>query len=150
MDNDSEPEVDEGMASMMGFSGFGSKPNKKRKIDRGEAFVDPDIGRKPDSKRAHGTGANALPTGNGKTSKPQQREGSADRLVVRSATDATTAQNPSEVSGSSSSILEGKTSDGNHRTNLNALRHGVVNGHGVVAYFLPSFLEDPWKGLKPQ
>lgn len=30
---------------------------------------------------------------------------------------------------------------------LQALRRGVRNERGDVAYFLPSFVEDPWKGL---
>ncbi|KAF2649389.1 hypothetical protein K491DRAFT_683885 [Lophiostoma macrostomum CBS 122681] len=30
---------------------------------------------------------------------------------------------------------------------LDALRGGVQNEHGDVAYFLPSFLEDPWEKL---
>lgn len=34
---------------------------------------------------------------------------------------------------------------------LNALRQGVRNENGDVAYFLPSFVEeDPWAGLKAQ
>ncbi|KAF2218812.1 hypothetical protein BDZ85DRAFT_63885 [Elsinoe ampelina] len=31
---------------------------------------------------------------------------------------------------------------------LQDLRYGVRNEHGDVAYFLPSFLEDPWVGLR--
>ena len=31
---------------------------------------------------------------------------------------------------------------------LRALQHGVVNGAGDTAYFLPSFVEDPWERLK--
>ncbi|KAG8623255.1 hypothetical protein KVT40_008231 [Elsinoe batatas] len=31
---------------------------------------------------------------------------------------------------------------------LQDLRHGVKNEHGDVVYFLPSFLEDPWVGLR--
>ena len=30
---------------------------------------------------------------------------------------------------------------------LQALRRGVRNERGDMAYFLPSFLEDPWKEL---
>lgn len=31
--------------------------------------------------------------------------------------------------------------------NLQALRRGVRNERGDMAYFLPSFLEDPWEKL---
>lgn len=31
------------------------------------------------------------------------------------------------------------------KAELNALRQGVKNGEGDVAYFLPSFVEDPWE-----
>ena len=30
---------------------------------------------------------------------------------------------------------------------LQALRRGIRNERGDMAYFLPSFLEDPWKEL---
>lgn len=33
------------------------------------------------------------------------------------------------------------------RAELNALRNGVQNEHGDTAYFLPSFVEDPWVRL---
>jgi hypothetical protein len=31
---------------------------------------------------------------------------------------------------------------------MNALRQGVKNEHGDLAYFLPSFVEDPWERLQ--
>lgn len=31
---------------------------------------------------------------------------------------------------------------------LQALRRGVVNARGDMAYFLPSFVEDPWEKLE--
>ncbi|KAF1942516.1 hypothetical protein EJ02DRAFT_166110 [Clathrospora elynae] len=34
------------------------------------------------------------------------------------------------------------------RTELNALRNGVQNEAGDTAYFLPSFVEDPWAKLR--
>jgi len=34
------------------------------------------------------------------------------------------------------------------RAGLNALRNGVQTENGDTAYFLPSFLEDPWAKLK--
>lgn len=33
------------------------------------------------------------------------------------------------------------------RAELNALRHGVKGEDGEIAYFLPSFVEDPWERL---
>jgi len=34
--------------------------------------------------------------------------------------------------------------------NLQALRRGIRNERGDMAYFLPSFLEDPWANLTPK
>jgi hypothetical protein len=34
------------------------------------------------------------------------------------------------------------------RAELNALRNGVRNEHGDTAYFLPSFVEDPWEKFR--
>lgn len=36
------------------------------------------------------------------------------------------------------------------KPSLEALRHGVRNERGDMVYFMPSFLEDPWAGLKAQ
>jgi hypothetical protein len=34
------------------------------------------------------------------------------------------------------------------KAELNALRFGVRNEHGDMAYFLPNFVEDPWANIK--
>ncbi|KAH8727923.1 hypothetical protein GQ44DRAFT_648313 [Phaeosphaeriaceae sp. PMI808] len=34
------------------------------------------------------------------------------------------------------------------KAELNALRFGIKNEHGDTAYFLPNFVEDPWKPLR--
>ncbi|KAF2640424.1 hypothetical protein P280DRAFT_526790 [Massarina eburnea CBS 473.64] len=34
------------------------------------------------------------------------------------------------------------------RAELNVLRNGVKDGNGDTAYFLPSFVEDPWAGMR--
>lgn len=118
MDTD-EMEVDPAIAEAMGFSGFGMQ-TKKRKHDSNDAFVDTG---------STATGSNSTPIhqgGGGSTeaASKQPRNSAGDPNKQNPATDA-----------------DGKPT-------LEALRHGVRNENGDMVYFLPSFIEDPWKHLK--
>ncbi|KAF2174116.1 hypothetical protein M409DRAFT_16389 [Zasmidium cellare ATCC 36951] len=122
MDMD-DMEIDPALAVAMGFSGFGTQPNaKKRKFNNNstEGFVDPNIG-----KSQSATGANNVPV----------REKQSTKSVGEDSKAYESAGKASGVTG------DGKPS-------LEALRHGVRNERGDVAYFLPSFVEDPWRGLE--
>lgn len=120
MDDDSF-DIDPEIAAAMGFGGFGTQAGKKRKFDDG-AFVDPASGKTDTSV---GKGANSLPLGT--------------RMTDRTATQ----DKPKETSEPQRALGAGTEEE-----QLQALRHGVKNSNGDMVYFLPSFLEDPWKNLQ--
>ncbi|CAK4033188.1 Hypothetical predicted protein [Lecanosticta acicola] len=91
---------------------------KKRKFDSHDGFVDPNINKKP-----QGTGANNLPV--------RDRPAKASETVK-----AGNGHVPDRAPGEDS------------KPSLEALRYGARNQKGDMVYFLPTFLEDPWAGLK--
>ncbi|KAK1059935.1 hypothetical protein LTR74_012252 [Friedmanniomyces endolithicus] len=141
MADDEEFEVDPAIAEAMGFSGFGVQPGKKRKYDANDTFVDPELAK--DSNGAFtkpaGKGANSLPLG------LRKKESAASGLPMKPAMN--------EASGAATihEMHAGPPdrSLGSGQTDLQALHAGVKNKRGDMVYFKPSFLEDPWKDLKP-
>jgi hypothetical protein len=157
-----EEEEDIDIAAAMGFSSFGG--NKKRKFDHENS---------PKS-RADASGANSTKLGvrTKKTASTESNEFEDDGAdLVHQSKEA-----PVTGSGLASFLARGQTlpeppldshdvpdlptsedqstmevvSFGGppiSRTELNALRNGVQNGNGDTAYFLPSFIEDPWEKL---
>lgn len=121
MEDDENFEVDPAIAAAMGFSGFGSKP-KKRKYN--DYFVDPSI-----TNAASATGANGVPTREKpkKADEVQSLPHSAEKADENGVGDVPADRTPSSLA---------------------QLRHGVRNQNGDIAYFLPSFIEDPWARLK--
>ncbi|GAB1733453.1 hypothetical protein NU195Hw_g2288t1 [Hortaea werneckii] len=128
-------EIDPAIAAAMGFSGFGTQPGgKKRKFDGGNAFVDPTIKKMTEAPTssipaASGKGANNTPLG--------QKSALTGMKNIASTSEAHAMQD----------AVSGETSG---RPDLQTLRHGIKNDRGDMAYFLPSFIEDPWKGLEPK
>lgn len=139
-DND-DFNIDPAIAEAMGFSGFGTQPGKKRKFDANDAVVDPDV-----KGQASGKGANSLPLGIRKPPQPSATlggnpTGATAEGATQDRTDESTLLQPS---------INGPEDSRATRPDLQALRHGVRNENGDMVYFLPSFLEDPWKDLTPQ
>lgn len=128
-------EIDPAIAEAMGFSGFGTQPGgKKRKFDGGDAFVDPTIKKQTEAQSSSDLagnvkGANITPLG--------QKSALSGVENVAPTSEAHANQGP--VGGQASG-----------RQDLQSLRYGVKNERGDTAYFLPSFIEDPWKGLEPK
>lgn len=137
MDSGDDFEVDPAIAAAMGFTGFGTQPNKKRKFQTDDGYVDPSI--KP-SDGDQMTGANNVPLRDNRDAKVDSSRDTASTITITGGKD-----NIADKAGSSKSI-----DNANGRTSLEALRHGVPNQRGDMAYFLPSFLEDPWEGLQPK
>ncbi|RMX92827.1 hypothetical protein D0868_13200 [Hortaea werneckii] len=114
-------EIDPAIAEAMGFSGFGTQPGgRKRKFDGGDAFVDPTI------------------------KKQTEAQSSSD---LRSALSGVENGAPTSGAHANQGSVGGEASG---QQDLQALRYGVKNDKGDTAYFLPSFIEDPWKGLEPK
>ncbi|KAK0363935.1 hypothetical protein LTR91_019001 [Friedmanniomyces endolithicus] len=141
MADDEDFEVDPALAEAMGFSGFGVQPGKKRKYDANDTFVDPDLAK--DSNGAFtkpaGKGANSLPLG------LRKKESAASGLPMKPAMNE--ASGAGIVNETPAGPLERSLGPG--QSDLQALRAGVKNERGDMVYFKPSFLEDPWKDLKP-
>lgn len=163
--------VDPAMAAALGFSSFGTQPDtKRRKYTHNDAVVDlPTSISRPTTKKKNGAqGANALPLGQRRTSPSTStpEPSSSTAQAQRNEAIAEVAANVSEVADTSgahpplsarNTALEGllqkwdvPTQGVRHfsQVELQALREGVTVQQGYVAYYLPSFIEDPWAGLK--
>lgn len=166
--SDSEDPAEADMASMMGFSNFGSKPkptSKKRKREMAQLAAS---GPGAES----GSGSNTMPLG-----KPRRKpaeggngaEGSAMKEEANLGSESMMDQGSHkqwQLSGhhedvvhdpsleelrESSSSLKGRSpiAGGSDQTRYDwhALRKGIRDLNGDVAYYDVSFVEDPWKGL---
>lgn len=133
MDADGDFDIDPAIAAAMGFGGFGSQTKGKRKFGANDSFVDTNK-----ANPASATGANNLPV----------REHKAAR-VSQNADDGGASDGAGGLQQSSAPVshYDPKTQES---PSLESLRHGVRNPNGGIIYFLPSFLEDPWAGMKPQ
>ncbi|KAF3050920.1 hypothetical protein E8E11_007113 [Didymella keratinophila] len=151
------------MAAMMGFSSFGG--TKKRKFDQTKS---------PAEEEYSASGANSTELGV-RTKAPENQPSGDGEVPITSVTAATTQPPPS--GGLASFLARGQAlpakppqTASSHseapsqadpsasemvsfggpsitRAELNALRFGVRNENGDAAYFLPSFVEDPWEKL---
>ena len=132
MDDTEDFEVDPAIAEAMGFSGFGM--GKKRKFNPNDGFVDPDT----TASKTKNNGANTSTHTTTRTHDSKQRPNENAQLPERVATTRSPEGGPATATAQ-----QGEPT-------LEQLRHGVRDENGDIAYFLPSFLEDPWKDLKPQ
>jgi len=147
-DYDDEFAVDPTLAASLGFSSFGTQPSaKKRKYGHNDnAFVDPSSSSSQNKPKAAqkdaGKGANALPLGRRKdtaiaaSAMIEPLKAVISSPVIVEATSITT-----------SSVNQGAPSLTSREVGIEAYRHGVKQSNGDMAYFLPSFLEDPWARL---
>lgn len=150
--------------AMMGFSSFGAKPNplsKKRKLDEVATAG---------SSVASSSGVNTMPLGkprapigeHGAVDAAQMREGEAkqhedDSGVANADPEETIVgkgyvheQRVNVTTTSPSSVQRATAAAGGQRNayNWHALRRGVRNEMGDVAYYDASFVEDPWEHLR--
>ncbi|KAF1350286.1 hypothetical protein EJ07DRAFT_139579 [Lizonia empirigonia] len=158
-------EENDEMAAMMGFSSFGG--TKKRKFDHANS---------PKAKDDYSaSGANSTELGV-QTKIPSNEQQSGEEISgAKSPVQHTSAPLPTAsglasflargqalpekppnavqkqetIAGVDSSASETVSFGGPpiSRADLNALKFGVKNGNGEAAYFLPSFVEDPWERL---
>lgn len=151
-------EVDPALAAAMGFSAFGNA-TKRRKYVHHDAVVAGVEGTAGDG-RVSAQGANAMPLGVKREAKRKRvlledGDGGAlidDRVEVSTADDIAASRSdeapkgdmlPLRVEERDDRVAESST--GSHP--IQAYRDGVRLATGDVAYFLPSFIEDPWKTL---
>lgn len=148
---DEEEDID--IAAAMGFSSFGG--TKKRKFDHENS---------PKAK-ADASGANSTKLGvrtkkvaSGEADEPEASEskktpatdsGLASFLARGQTLPETPLGAANGAAPNDQSAMETMSFGGPpiSRADLNALRNGVQNENGDTAYFLPSFVEDPWAKL---
>ena len=147
------------MAAMMGFSSFGGA--KKRKFDQTSSPVKEEYSASGANSTELGVRTKALEqqpadseentTSTAATKQPPSGGGLASFLARGHALPAKPPQTSSVLPTTSEADPQASemVSFGGlsiSRAELNALRHGVQTEHGT-AYFLPSFVEDPWEKL---
>jgi hypothetical protein len=161
MDMDEE---NEDIAAAMGFSSFGG--SKKRKFDQASSpnttkdsasgANSTHLGVRPKNAQQHvpEDGAHVASTNN---STPKPSKPAATGLAEFLARAKTLPDKPPQAeehynaaSQNNISVTEAVSFGGEPitRAELNALRFGVPGENGDTAYFLPSFVEDPWANLK--
>ena len=145
-------EIDPAMAEMMGFSSFGTAPKRRRLASpsatadapRGTGANDVQLG----ERRQPAAAPDPAPASRWKEKKPDLRGGGlAAFLQHGQSMPARPAEAPKPVETPEPARREGIEHVGNGDGQGLDYRRGVRNARGDVAYFLPSFLEDPWKGL---
>lgn len=144
------------LAAALGFSSFGAQPStKRRKYNTYDAVVDIDI--------PHGSAANSLPLGqrppksnanvNNASQNPSPLSAAAEEKRendIEAADGATVQPAPQATNSAMSNMLqdwdvETKGPRKFSQSELHALREGLRLPGGTITYFLPSFVEDPWK-----
>ncbi|KAF3010714.1 hypothetical protein E8E13_006498 [Curvularia kusanoi] len=149
------------MAAMMGFSSFGG--TKKRKFDQTNSPAKDDYSASGANSTELGVRTKTLetdqPTGEyvpsvSAVTKPAAAglagflaRGQAMPDRPPKATSLPQADENDESVSASELVSFGGPSVS--RSELNALRFGVKDANGDTAYFMPSFVEDPWEKLLP-
>ncbi|OCK79397.1 hypothetical protein K432DRAFT_299949 [Lepidopterella palustris CBS 459.81] len=175
MDDFDDMDMDPEIAAAMGFSTFGNPTSyKKRKFNHNDAFVD---GPDSDMRSGTGANSMKLgvrqkqlasnsnfDTSTGKQ-KPTSLSGLSQFLARGQASTGDGIFHNKQVTEQSinTAVNEPPTSSlpfvpvsnvtsasggSNGGRDLHAFRKGVRNAQGDVAYFLPSFVEDPWRSLE--
>lgn len=134
-------EIDPAIAEAMGFTSFGSK-RRKHTARADDAFID-DSG----NQIAASTGANDVPLGKrpavSATQEQLQEQGDTNMTTVV----ATEQEQERDTREEGKAEADDWTPGFPSREELAALRRGVKNARGDMVVFMPSFIEDPWKGL---
>ncbi|KAG9564437.1 hypothetical protein KCU71_g6834, partial [Aureobasidium melanogenum] len=135
-------EIDPAIAEAMGFTSFGSK-RRKHAARADDAFIDDSGNQIPAS-----TGANDVPLGTrvvpSETKEKVQEQGDSGD----SAASTTRGEGMQEEQARVGEVQADNWTPGFPAPQeLAALRRGIKNARGDMVVFLPSFIEDPWKGL---
>ncbi|KAG9206649.1 hypothetical protein G6514_003486 [Epicoccum nigrum] len=147
------------MAAMMGFSSFGG--TKKRKFDQTKSPAQDDHSASGANSTELGVRTKALnldqPSSGEVPSASTAMKPPAGGLAAFLARGQALPEKPPKATlphpeGKSQEKVPGPESVSYgglpvSRSELNALRFGVKNANGDTAYFLPSFVEDPWEKL---
>jgi len=139
-------EIDPVIAEAMGFTGFGAK-KRKHGATGDESFVDPALNKQAKAIGPQGKGSNSIPLGNRGPSNPVASRRSGGEADESQGATGTLGDGDGDADLRESSIGQ-LPNEQSEASSLQALRHGVKNERDDMVYFLPSFLEDPWKDLR--
>ena len=165
-DTDEAAQAD--MAQMMGFSSFGSKPNPQSKKRKREIAQLAASGPGAES----GSGSNTMPLGKPRRKPVDVKDEEAgnyeqsnvtgetvrfsdehqqilgDQVPEEAVPDRDWRKESAKPSASQNAFAQSTGGRGQAQQDLYALRKGVRDQRGDVAYYNPSFIEDPWKDLR--
>ncbi|KAH0261130.1 hypothetical protein KCU91_g14207, partial [Aureobasidium melanogenum] len=135
-------EIDPAIAEAMGFTSFGSK-RRKHAARADDAFIDDSSEHIPASTGANDIllGTRAVPS---ETKEKVQEQGSAEDNVALTKRGEGMQEEQAKVGEAQA---DNWTPGFPSPQELAALRRGIKNARGDMVVFLPSFIEDPWKGL---
>jgi len=176
MENIIDSEMDPEIASAMGFSAFGGQPNKKRKynhnLENAAAAIDDPRGKSSGANTTElGIRNQNASNENEGTEMAAARAGTIGRhpegasaglsQFITHAQSLPPRPGPPRIEQSHHSPTRPTAAPSSFPTgvpaeffdkmtwkDLEALRKGVKDANGDVAYFLPSFIEDPWAKLE--
>ncbi|KAH0345154.1 hypothetical protein KCU81_g4451, partial [Aureobasidium melanogenum] len=135
-------EIDPAIAEAMGFTSFGSK-RRKHAARADDAFIDDSGKHIPAS-----TGANDIPLGTrtvaSEAKEKFQEQGNVEDNVASTTRGEGVREQQARVGEAQS---DNWTPGLPNPQELAALRRGIKNARGDMVVFMPSFIEDPWKGL---
>ena len=140
-------EIDPAIAEAMGFTSFGSK-RRKHAARADDAFIDDSGNQIPAS-----TGANDIPLGTRPVVSEIKEETQEQGNAENNATSTTRVKGGQEGHATAVEAGVGEAQADNWTPGfpapqeLAALRRGIKNARGDMVVFMPSFIEDPWKGL---
>lgn len=134
-------EIDPAIAEAMGFTGFGMQPGKKRKFNANDGVVD-DV--------SSATAGNKEPLGKGKKfpDRPANSSETTTNDGPHTISESSTLHDPAGHQSAGAHVPVA-SAQGRGKPTIEELKNGVRSENGDVAYFMPSFLEDPWKDLRP-
>lgn len=158
-------EENDEMAAMMGFSSFGG--TKKRKFDRanspkandeysasGANSTELGVRTKVSNNEQQSSEGSGTTSSLHQPSKPLPPASGLASFLARGQTlpekppkAAHNQQEPLDEADASASQTVSFGGPSISRAELNALKFGVKDENGDAAYFLPSFIEDPWEKL---
>lgn len=140
-------EIDPAIAEAMGFTSFGSK-RRKHTARADDAFVDDSGTQIPASTGANDIPLGARPVKTATTEDVQEQGSTEDKATSTARVEDTRKEQPQAMNTRPEEVQADNWTPGfPPPQELSALRRGVKNARGDMVVFMPSFIEDPWKGL---
>lgn len=148
MEDSEDPDFTSEMGDLMGFSSFGMKPDAKKRKKGHDT---------PLATQISSTGSNATPIGQKGAHSSQQMHQFAQNSAPQPTAAVPIIPNQNNQAGAVDAPKKERSAfptgvpmeilDKLDWTELESYRKGVKEANGDIAWFLPSFIEDPWATL---